>query len=150
MWGSPESHYTSDRKASPEFVTALKRYDQLLYVRWNNARHRFEIWREVRKGVWGKRGVHVMPVRYPQLDSRILADLASCDLIRYAQRPHGRIADFERDMDNYNDHVAVARELQAERDCEGIARQELWPAARRLFGTPKSRALWTTGGKALS
>lgn len=143
MWGSPEGWYTQDRVAPESFLLKLKKYDDKLYVRWNNKRRRFEIWRSVRQGVWGKRGIHVMPVRFPNLDNRILHSLAECDLIRYASKRYGRSIDFERDMDNYNDHVEIARELQAERMYEGLAHEELWYRAKREFGNPKSRAHWT-------
>ena len=141
MWGSPELCYTSDRKAPDWFVKELKQYDDKLFVRWNNLKKRFEIWRKVFARV-GDPSVHVMAVKHKQLDDRTLDELKACDLWRYGRKRFGRVNDYMRDIDNYNDHLELSRTRQFQNECEGIASDHLWFAAKRFFGNPKTRALY--------
>ena len=145
MWGSPESWYTLDRKPDESFCRKLAQYDDKLFVRWNNPYKRFEIWRHVKQGAWNRK-VHIMPVKHSKLDNRTLQAIKECDLWQYGRKPGGKCNDYWRDIDNYNDHVELQRELSTTRMAEGLASDELWWRARRHFGSPKSRALWATGG----
>jgi hypothetical protein len=134
MRGCPESWYSLDRTPSESFVNKLTRYDSALSVRWNHRLKRWEIWRKV-----GQKKFFVMRCHFPNLDNRILRRLWEGDLWRYGRKEHGRCTDIWNEIDAYNDAVEKSRERETDNLLRSIAYYELYPAAKRAFGNPKSR-----------
>ena len=141
MWGSPELCYTKDRTPDPLFVKKLQAYDDKLFVRWNAKFRRFEIWRHAKAGP-SDHAIHILPVKFPKLDDRVLNKLKERDLWRYGRKQYGKVNDLGLDIDNYNDHVKLAQERDLLNKCEGLASDKLWYIMKREFDNPKSRAFW--------
>ena len=132
MPGCPESYYTTDREAPESFLRKMKEYDSALFIRWNNPRQRFEVWRHTRKGK-----VFVMEVPYKYLDNRILNRLKESDTW-YQGSKHNSL---EYRMDEYNSRFEESRERDNEREFEA-AGYDAWNASKRAFGNAKTRSNW--------